>query len=68
MIKISIHNTSFNKLQDLEKKDGFKEMRSKSGIFFRKGKSGNWKNYLDKKIISQIEQTFEKEMKELGYL
>ena len=68
MIKISMHNTSFNKLQDLEKKDGFKEMWSKSGIFFRKGKSGNWKNDLDKKIIFQIEQTFKKEMKELGYL
>ena len=68
MIKISIDNTSFNKLQDLEKRGGFNELESKNKIFFRKGKSGNWKNYLDKKIISQIEQAFEKEMKELGYL
>ena len=38
------------------------------GFFFRKGKSGDWKNELDKKIISQIEQAFKEEMKELNYL
>jgi len=27
-----------------------------------------FKNYLDKKIISQIEQAFKEEMKELNYL
>ena len=31
-------------------------------------KSGNWKNELDIKISSQIEQIFKEEMKELGYL
>ena len=68
MIKISIDNTSFDKLRDIEKRDGFNESESKNCNFFRKGKSGDWKNYLDKKIISQIEQAFKKEMKELGYL
>ena len=67
MIKKSIDNTSFQKLQNLEKKGGFKESESKSGVFFRKGKSGNWKNELDEKIVSQIEQTFKEEMKELNY-
>ena len=66
MIKKSIENTSFKNLQNLEKKVGFKE--SKHGNFFRKGKSGNWKNELDKKIASQIEQAFKEEMKELNYL
>ena len=66
MIKKSIENTSFKNLQNLEKKVGFKE--SKHGNFFRKGKSGNWKNELDKKIVSQIEQAFKEEMKELNYL
>ena len=68
MIKKSIDNTSFKNLQNLEKKSGFKESESKSGIFFRKGKSGNWKNELDGKIVFQIEQAFKEEMKELNYL
>ena len=69
MIKISIDNTSFKNLQDLEKRSGFKVVEAKkSGIFFRKGKSGNWKTELDVKIVSQIEQAFKEEMKELNYL
>ena len=69
MIKISIDNTSFKNLQDLEKRSGFKVVEAKkSGIFFNKGKSGNWKTELDVKIVSQIEQAFKEEMKELNYL
>ena len=66
MINKSIENTNFKNLQNLEKKFGFSE--KEYGVFFRKGKSGNWKKELDKKITFQIEQTFKEEMKELGYL
>ena len=66
MINKSIENTNFKSLQNLEKKFGFNE--KEHGVFFRKGKSGNWKNELDKKIVSQIEQAFKEEMKELNYL
>jgi len=66
MIKKSIENTSFKKLQNLEKKFGFHEKRH--GVFFRNGKSKNWENELDKKIVFQIEQSFKEEMLELGYL
>ena len=66
MIKKSIENTSFKNLQNLEKKYGFPE--KDHGVFFRKGKSKEWKNDLDKKIIFKIEQAFNEEMKELGYL
>jgi hypothetical protein len=66
MINKSIENTNFKNLQNLEKKFGFSE--KEHGVFFRKGKSGNWKKELDKKITFQIEQTFKEEMKELGYL
>ena len=38
------------------------------GTFFRKGIVGDWKNNLDKEIVSKIEEEFESEMKELGYL
>ena len=66
MIKKSIENTSFRNLQNLENKFGFHE--KDHGVFFRKGKSGNWKDDLDKKIIFKIEQAFKKEMVELNYL
>jgi len=67
MIKKSIDNTSFKNLQNLEKKFGFKENK-KDSVFFREGKSGSWKNELDKKITLQIEQSFKEEMKELKYI
>ena len=67
MIKISMNNTSFKNLRKMEEEKGFSE-KGFGEFFFRKGKVGDWENYLDKKIISQIEQTFKKEMKELGYL
>ena len=66
MIKKSIENVSFEKLQNLEKKYGFKE--KSYGAFFRKGKIRNWEKNLDKKIASQLEESFKEEMKELGYL
>jgi len=66
MINKSIENTSFKKLQNLEKKFGFSE--KEHGIFFRKGLSGNWKNELDKNTTFKIEQAFNVEMKELKYL
>ena len=66
MINKSIENTNFAKLKKLEKKFGFEE--KEHGVFFRKGKSGNWKTELDKKIAFQIEQAFKEEMKELNYL
>jgi len=36
--------------------------------FFRKGIIGDWKNNLDPKLIKTIEENFNKEMKELGYI
>ena len=61
-----ISNTRFDKLQNLEITEGFKEKGVNS--FFRKGIVGDWKENLDPKIIKKIEVKFIKEMKELGYL
>ena len=66
MIKRSIENVSFEKLQNLEKKFGFKEKAY--GTFFRKGKIRNWEKNLDKKIVSKLEEAFKEEMKELEYI
>tara|TARA_B100000003_G_scaffold147283_1_gene132585 strand:+ start:227 stop:1018 length:792 start_codon:yes stop_codon:yes gene_type:complete len=65
-IKKSILNTSFNKLKKLEENEGFNEAHQNS--FFRKGKIGDWKENLDPKITKRIEEEFNSEMKELGYL
>ena len=65
-ISKAISNTNFDKLKILEKKKGFAE--AKKNIFFRKGKVGQWKTELKKDIIKKIEESFNKEMKELKYI
>ena len=63
----SIEETSFEKLKKNEQIYGF-DQATGNGPFFRKGIVGDWKNNLDKEIVSKIEEEFESEMKELGYL
>ena len=58
---------SFEKLKKKEQIYGF-DQATGNGPFFRKGIVGDWKNNLDKEIVSKIEEEFESEMKELGYL
>ena len=36
--------------------------------FFNKGRKNDWRKYLDKNESDNIENKFEKEMKELGYI
>lgn len=72
-IKNIINSTSFNKMQEIEEKQGFFEASTdkKTGKikkFFKKGIDGNWKKNLDLKNKNLIEDKFKKEMKELGYL
>ena len=59
--------TSFDNLQNLEKKNGFIE-KGYGKLFFRNGKIGNWKMNLNKNLSEKIEEKFFYEMKELGYL
>ncbi len=68
-----ILNTSFENLQDLEKKGLFDEnaLNNKTGElkkFFNMGMKNNWKKLLSENISNKIEQQFNNEMKELGYL
>ena len=68
----AIQNNSFKKLKEIEKNKGFEESTlSPDGIrktFFNLGPNNNWKKILSQKIVSQIENRFKTEMKEIGYL
>ena len=68
-----LETTDFEKMKQLENKKGFFEAKvnKKTGEkipFFNLGPKNDWKQLLDRKIIKKIENAFEKEMKELGYL
>ena len=69
----AIASTNFKKMQNLEKEKGFIESKidNKTGKnipFFNLGENNKWENSLNSEIVKKIENTFEKEMLELGYL
>tara|TARA_Y100001970_G_scaffold24488_1_gene29142 strand:+ start:1515 stop:2363 length:849 start_codon:yes stop_codon:yes gene_type:complete len=61
-----IQSTSFSLLKQKEEKEGFREA-SKSSVFFREGKSMQWKNDLNEKQISKLETNFSETMKKFNY-
>ena len=63
----ALKQTQFKELQKLEKSEGFFE-KGKGELFFRKGKTRTWLNEVPSRIIKNIEELFEPEMKELDYL
>lgn len=65
-----IESTSFDNLKKLEDQKGFIENPNKSNNkkFFNLGINSNWESSLDFAKKALIENSFEKEMKELGYL
>ena len=75
MIKLNkiIKTSDFNIMQDLEKKTDFKEAEldektKKRKTFFKYGPKNDWRRFLKREYSSKIEETFKKEMIELGYL
>ena len=71
-IDSAINLSSFEKLEKMEKENGFTESTvNKEGTknkFFFLGPKNDWKKILDTKISDDIEKKFEAEMKELNYL
>ncbi len=65
-----LKTTTFEYLQNLEKKGNFKEATSvtKKIDFFKYGPKNDGKKGIPKKIIENLEKNLNKEMKELGYL
>ena len=68
-----IKSTSFDQLKNMEKKGLFKEgivnkISNEKVDFFRLGPKNKWEDNLEKDIQKELENAFEKEMIELGYL
>ena len=75
MVKLNkvIKSTEFHKMKTLEQKNFFTESivdsdTGKRKIFFNLGPQNDWKKILDDKSRRKIENSFKKEMFELGYL
>ena len=67
-----IKTTSFKNLQDMEKKGKFIENAFSKNMkkinFFHLGPKNKWTDSPNKNILKKIENSFSKEMQELGYL
>ena len=68
-----VKSTSFDQLKSMEKKGLFKEgmvnkISNEKVDFFRLGPLNKWEDNLEKDIQKELEDTFKKEMKDLGYL
>ena len=71
--KKAIELSRFERLREIEEKDGFSEsvLNSKTGKkekFFYLGPKNNWEKVLDRSISDEICKEFETEMKELEYI
>jgi len=68
-----LDSTNFGRVQKLESQTGFHEsmIDKKTGKkikFFNLGEKTNWQTALEPNLQNKIEEAFEKEMKELGYI
>ncbi|NTW33696.1 MAG: sulfotransferase domain-containing protein [Bacteroidetes bacterium] len=64
----AIVNSDFKLLQKMEKEKGFKEKPQISKNFFRKGKIGNYREYLSEEQIQRIVEYNYDTMKEFEYI
>ena len=72
-LKKAINSTSFEKLKEKEKTDGFSEAipskkeKNKKIPFFNLGPKNNWKNLLDEDLKLKLNDLFKKDLKDLSY-
>lgn len=64
----AVEATSFEKLSSQEKEKGFQEKNARSAVFFRSGKSGNWKNELTEEQAKLIIDAHREVMAKYDYL
>ena len=71
-IKNAVSSSSFSKLKEKEKNEGFSEApKSKMGDskipFFNLGPKNNWKKILNDDLKEKLNKTFKKQLEELSY-
>ena len=72
-IKKTLRSTSFDALKKNEMDRGFSEAvfdrvdKNKKVPFFNLGPKNNWKKILNENLVENIEQVFERDLKELNY-
>ena len=67
-IQQALYACEFDKLKKEEKKVGFKEKNKRGGDFFRKGKSGSWREELSTKQVDTLLNDHRVAMQALDYL
>lgn len=54
-------------LYSIIEKNKFSQLKKKDSVFFRKGLSGDWRNYFDEEIKKEFKEKAGELLKELGY-
>ncbi len=64
----AIARSSFDRLKKQEEEGGFAEKPKKAEVFFRSGKSGDWRSTLTPAQVERIVRRHHKQMARFGYL
>jgi hypothetical protein len=64
----AISHSSFDKLKQIEEKEGFVEQSSEGTVFFHTGRKGRWVDEMDPEVARKIEGDHGVVMRRLGYL
>jgi aryl sulfotransferase len=67
-IKSALELCSFTRLQKQEEEKGFSEKSARSPSFFRKGKVGDWQNFLTREQVEKIIDSHGGVMRRYGYM
>ena len=68
LVRKAIEFSSFQRLQQQEQENGFKERPSRVETFFRKGEADSWKDVLTEEQVSRIIEANGAVMNRFGYL
>ncbi|HEX3937161.1 MAG TPA: sulfotransferase domain-containing protein [Xanthobacteraceae bacterium] len=66
-IALAVERSSFDKLQDEEAREGFKERPERAERFFREGRAGQWREMLTPRQIDRIIAGHREQMARFGY-
>jgi len=67
-VQKALRFSDIRELQKQEQTHGFKEKHHKAGTFFRKGKTGSWREVLTDRQVQRIIHDHRAVMKRFGYL